>query len=164
LTSHRPLSGLFAVLFLCAASFGFSPVRAQSVIAHAQPPLRTEPLQVTTGRGVFRFNVEIADTPRRQEIGMMYRPPLAADHGMLFEFARPQEVAFWMKNCPYPLDMLFIGADGRIISIVRNATPQSETPLPSGGPITGVLEIHGGRASQMGAEPGDLVRHKFFHN
>ena len=155
------------LLLIAAAVLGATaaaPAGAETLITHAQSHLRLEPLTVSTDKGVFRFKVEIADTPRRQEIGLMYRPPLAPDHGMLFEFPSPRSVMFWMKNCPYPLDMLFITADGRILSIVRNAAPESETPLPSGGPITGVLEIRGGRAAEMGAEPGDSVRHSFFHD
>ena len=81
---------------------------------------------------------------------------------MLFDFKRAQPVAFWMKNTLIPLDMVFIGADGRIVSIARNAVPMSEAPVPSGGPVLGVLEIAGGRAAQIGAEPGDRVRDRIF--
>jgi uncharacterized membrane protein (UPF0127 family) len=93
----------------------------------------------------------------------MFRPVLAPDRGMLFEFKTPQEVYFWMKNCPHPLDMLFIEADGAILSIA-NAPPNSTAPIPSGGKITGVLEIRGGRAVEIGAQPGDQVRNRFFRH
>jgi uncharacterized membrane protein (UPF0127 family) len=59
--------------------------------------------------------------------------------------------------------MLFIAADGHIVSIARNAQPLSETPIPSGGDVLGVLEIRGGRAAEIGAEPGDVVRERIFH-
>jgi len=118
---------------------------------------------IVTHKGTFRFRAEIAGTPRQQEIGLMYRPRLADDHAMLFEMrGPPAEQDFWMKNCPVPLDMLFINADGTIRSIARNAAPYSETPIPSGGPVAGVLELRGGRAAEIGAEPGDRVRHPFF--
>jgi hypothetical protein len=59
--------------------------------------------------------------------------------------------------------MVFIAADGRIVSIARNAVPFDESPIPSGGAVTGVLEIRGGRAAEVGAEPGDLVTARMFH-
>jgi uncharacterized membrane protein (UPF0127 family) len=81
---------------------------------------------------------------------------------MLFDFKSPREVAFWMRNTYIPLDLIFIRADGRVLSIARNAKPFDETPIPSGGPILGVLEIPGGRAAQIGVLPGDRVVHRIF--
>ncbi|MFI4935944.1 MAG: DUF192 domain-containing protein [Caulobacterales bacterium] len=153
---------LFAVI-ACAALIA-APALAQP-ITHAQPTLRIETLKIVTHRGVFRFKVEIADTPRSEEIGMMFRPRLAPDKGMLFEqSATPQDADYWMKNCPASLDILFIKADGTILTIARNTTPFSEAAILSGGPVTGVLEIRDGRAAEIGAAPGDLVQHPFFHH
>ncbi len=129
--------------------------------ARAAPPL--ESLDIVTHGGVRHFKVEIADTPATREQGLMYRKSMAPDHGMLFDFKTSQPVAFWMKNTVIPLDMIFIAADGRIVSIARNAQPLDETPIPSGGPVLGVLELKGGRAAEIGAEPGDRVRERIFH-
>jgi len=153
---------LAAAVLACAATFAAPSLTAEPVITHAQPTLHMERLQVVTHRGTFAFQVEIAATQRQQAAGLMFRPALAPDRGMLFEFASPQPVGFWMKNCPHPLDMLFIEADGTILTIA-NAQPNSEQTIPSGGPITGVLEIRGGRAAEIDAEPGDAVLHRFFH-
>jgi uncharacterized membrane protein (UPF0127 family) len=125
--------------------------------------LSVEPLDVTTTRGAFHFKVEIADTAATRERGLMFRKSLAADRGMLFDFKMSGPVAFWMKNTLIPLDMLFIAADGHIVSIARKAVPMSETPIPSGGDVLGVLEIRGGRAAEIGAEPGDVVTERRFH-
>jgi hypothetical protein len=76
---------------------------------------------------------------------------------MLFDFKTVQPVDFWMKDTLIPLDILFIAADGRIVSIARNATPMSEAHIPSGSPILEVLEVRGGRAAEIGAEVGDRV-------
>lgn len=40
------------------------------------------------------------------------------DHGMLFVFEHTQPVGFWMKDTPMPLDLLFIGADGKVKDIL----------------------------------------------
>jgi uncharacterized protein len=154
----RWLARALICLMLAAA-----PAAAQPIV-RAQPTLRTEPLSIVTASGVHRFRAEIASTPRQQEIGLMFRPRMGAGHGMLFELGAPQEADFWMKNCPAPLDMLFIAADGRIVSIAASTTPFSERPIDSGGLVTGVLELRGGRAAEIGARPGDLVRAGYFHD
>jgi hypothetical protein len=67
-----------------------------------------------------------------------------------------------MRNTLIPLDIIYIQADGTVLSIARNATPLSDTPIPSGGPILGVLELAGGRAAEIGLLPGDRIRHRIF--
>jgi len=142
------------------AALAFTAVAADEACAGR---LRVERLDVLTTAGVHHFKVEVADTPATQERGLMFRKSLAADRGMLFDFGSEQPVSFWMKNTLIPLDMLFIGADGRIVSIARNATPRSETPIASAGPVRDVLELRGGRAAEIGAAPGDRVREEPNH-
>jgi uncharacterized membrane protein (UPF0127 family) len=116
-----------------------------------------------TAKGRFAFQVEYADSFAERETGLMCRRALAPDRGMLFDFRQPtDDVAFWMRNTLIPLDIVFIRPDGRVLSIARNARPLDETPLPAGGEIRGVLEIAGGRAAQIGLQPGDQVMHATF--
>ena len=121
-----------------------------------------EPLTVTTASGEHKFMVEIADDDAERQRGLMERPPLADDRGMLFEFPDVAERGFWMHNTPSPLDIIYIDPRGRIVSIAKNATPQSDAVIPSNGPASGVLELRAGRADEIGARPGDKVSHPFF--
>jgi uncharacterized membrane protein (UPF0127 family) len=137
-----------------------------AVAACPQPPqsLRTEPMTLATHAGVVHLTVEVADTDLTREIGLMCRTALAPDRGMLFDFKSPQPVQFWMKNTLIPLDMLFIGADGRVISIAANARPMDETAIPARPVVAlGVLEIPGGRAAQLHIRPGDVASARIFH-
>lgn len=130
--------------------------------AVGQPPAGFEVLEAVTPSGRTRFFVEIADTDAEREKGLMFRKEVPADRGMLFDFKTPREVAFWMKNTLIPLDIIYIRTDGTVLSIARNTTPLSEAPIPSGGPVVGVLELAGGRAGEIGLMPGDRIEHRIF--
>ena len=121
-----------------------------------------EALTITTATGEHAFMVEIADDDAERQRGLMERPPLADDRGMLFEFPDVAERGFWMHNTPSPLDILYIDPHGRIVSIVKNAAPNNDTVLPSNGPAMGVLELRAGRSDEIGAKAGDKVTHPFF--
>jgi uncharacterized membrane protein (UPF0127 family) len=121
-------------------------------------------LAVVTASGEHTFWVEIADEEPERQRGLMFRPPLEADRGMLFQWPGepPREQSFWMRNTPSSLDILYLDPQGRIVSIASHATPFSEAPIPSNGSANGVLELRAGRADEIGARPGDKVLHPYF--
>ncbi|WP_127142762.1 DUF192 domain-containing protein [Pelagibacterium montanilacus] len=114
---------------------------------------------IHSGTGTHSFAVEIADTNDTRAQGLMYREELAPDAGMLFDFQEERPVSFWMENTYIPLDMLFIRANGEIARIHENARPLDRTGIPSGEPVRFVLEIPGGRSSELGIAAGDLMEH-----
>ncbi|MEO7864948.1 MAG: DUF192 domain-containing protein [Sphingomicrobium sp.] len=115
------------------------------------------PLTIHSASGHHRFNVEIARTPEEQQTGLMFRRALAPDGGMIFPYDHELQLAFWMKNTLIPLDLIFIGSDGQIVRIAENAQPMSLDLIPSGQPVTAVLEIAGGRSAELGITAGDMV-------
>jgi uncharacterized membrane protein (UPF0127 family) len=122
--------------------------------------LPTERVRIVTQKGAHDFVVEIAaDDPSRQQ-GLMYRKKMAADRGMIFEFFQPQPLQFWMHNTRIPLDIIFVGQDGRIRTIVKMAKPFDDTSVPRSGPVTAraVVEINGGLSDKLGIREGDLVQ------
>ncbi len=112
-----------------------------------------------TAGGDFTFEIELADTLKTRADGLMFRNELASNAGMLFDFQEEREVSFWMRNTFIPLDMIFIAADGTVMSIHANARPQDETSIPSGFPVRFVLEIPGGRSAEIGLRVGDKMVH-----
>jgi len=104
------------------------------------------------------FQVEVADTPAKRELGLQYRKELAADRGMIFLFPAPSVLSFWMKNTPLPLDMIFIGSGGKIVGIVEQTVPFSldSRSVPAASQF--VLEINGGLSKRLGIRAGDSVR------
>jgi uncharacterized membrane protein (UPF0127 family) len=108
------------------------------------------------GRKVV-FRVEVAVTPEEHARGLMYRSRLATDAGMIFVFEQPSIQRFWMKNTLIPLDMIFIGKNRKIVGIVEDAAPETETERMVGAPSQYVLEIGGGLAAQLGIHAGETV-------
>jgi uncharacterized membrane protein (UPF0127 family) len=128
-----------------------------------QPQLQTETLSIKADDGKLHvFTVELAQTPQEQAYGLMFRPAVPADKGMLFPLATPQIVQFWMKNTIVPLDMVFIRADGTIASIAENAVPYSLRPISSGSPVVATLELAGGATAADDISVGDKVIAKQF--
>mgnify|MGYP001040819701 CR=1 FL=1 len=109
--------------------------------------------------GQARFAVEIADDAGERANGLMFRESLPASAGMLFIYERPQPVSFWMKNTLIPLDMVFIGPDGRVNGVHANAVPGDLTPIPGPEGTLMVLEIQGGLAARLGLGEGAELRH-----
>lgn len=118
-----------------------------------------EILEIASGDDLHRFRVELAVTPPERQRGLMERPYLPPDEGMLFLFDPPQPVAMWMKNTWIPLDMLFIDDAGEIRFIAAERVPFSLDITSFRGATRAVLEIAGGRAEELGIRVGDKVGH-----
>jgi uncharacterized membrane protein (UPF0127 family) len=134
-----------------------APVLAKTTApqAGAVHPVSGLPIIPLRIRG-HAFRVEIARTDAQQQKGLMFRTVMGANEGMIFPESQPRRVAFWMRNTVLPLDIVFIGTDRRILNIV-NAVPYDETPLPSAGPVSAVLELNAGRTKALGIRVGDKV-------
>lgn len=131
--------------------------------ARSDPPAPgTAPVTLAGAGGSHTLTVELARTAKEQERGLMFRTDLKPGGGMLFypyppDGGPPREANFWMKNTPTPLDIVFIRADGTIARIAENTVPYSEVPVPSGEPVSAVLELVGGQAAVLGLSEGDRV-------
>ncbi len=142
-------SAVAAAFIVCAGSTAF----AQAAL---------EKLDIVTAGGPRDFQVEVMRTEPERERGLMFRRFLPADRGMLFVTQRAAPAMMWMKNTYIPLDMVFIGADGRVVSTAENAEPLSERVIPSGGPALGVLELNAGTVAKYGIKAGDKVENAMF--
>ncbi len=138
-------------------------------LAMAQPGpqarLPTEPLVITTRDGTrHAFTVEMAIRPDQQMTGLMFRPEVKPDEGMLFDWGAARESSMWMMNTITSLDMVFITADGRIHRIAERTVPHSLAAIDSRGPVRGTLELAAGSAERLGLRIGDRVQQRIFGN
>ncbi|MGE0155296.1 MAG: DUF192 domain-containing protein [Reyranellaceae bacterium] len=157
--------GLLAAIVLALAGMA-GPAGAQQPASQSAPAVTFErdTLAIRTSGGEIKFDVELARTQAQKQRGLMFREKLDPYTGMLFDFGAPQVVSMWMMNTLIPLDMIFIDAKGKIISIAANTKPMSTDTILSGGQALGVLEIAGGSARLLGIKPGDTVVHPMFGN
>jgi uncharacterized membrane protein (UPF0127 family) len=105
-----------------------------------------------------RFTVEIAEDDASREHGLMDRTQMDDDHGMLFIFQDDAQRGFWMKNTKIPLDMIFLDADRKVVSVTHGAEPCVTERCPaytSGAPARYVLELNAGQAAKLGLTSGD---------
>lgn len=130
------------------------------------PPAMTGELSKETPTVTFKsadgqeraeFYLELALTPREQQQGLMHRPHMRDDWGMLFVYDRDRVLSFWMKNTLIPLDMIFINDAGEVVGIVEKAEPQTLEPRRVEGLSRYVVEINGGLASTYGIVAGDKM-------
>lgn len=108
---------------------------------------------------IVKLDLEIADTDYDVQTGLMYRNSMRNDRGMLFVFPTMRERFFYMKNTKFPLDLIYIDNDKKIVSFQENAKPFDETSLPSQVPAQYVLEVNAGLAETWLLEIGDRIEY-----
>jgi hypothetical protein len=127
---------------LCASTLWF--VSANSF---AQLP------KIELTAGFHRIEAEVAaDQPTRMT-GLMNRPSMPANRGMLFAFPRAERHCMWMRNTLLPLSVAFLDEDGRILNI-EDMQPQTEDNHCAARPARFALEMNLGWFSAKGLKPG----------
>jgi len=107
--------------------------------------------------GVDTVQAEVARTPAEREQGLMYRESLAKGRGMLFVFPDSQIRSFWMKDTFIPLDIAYLDAELRIVSILP-MEPESMDSVSSGQPAMFALEVPVGWFAERGIVVGAQAR------
>lgn len=113
----------------------------------------------TTAGQVINFKIWQADSPRREEQGLMFLRDMDEHAGMLFVFPDNRQPTMWMKNTYLSLDLLFINGRGRIEYIAASAKPLSLDLIHASVPSHAVLELKGGTCARLGIKVGDTVLH-----
>jgi len=99
-------------------------------------------------------------------MGLMFRPSLPLDHGMLFLFERPDFHGIWMKNCKFPIDILWLDAEHKIVHLAEKVPPctakvdaNCEVYYPIAR-ASYVVELNAGQARREKALVGSTVTFK----
>ncbi len=104
------------------------------------------------------IRVELARTPEAQQQGLSGRESLEDNTGMLFVFENPGIYYFWMKDMKFPIDMIWINEEQKVVHIKKNAKPES-FPESFGNDENAkyVLEIPAGFSDTNNLKEGDSV-------
>jgi uncharacterized protein len=103
------------------------------------------------------LTIELATTPEARSCGLSLRDSLPENRGMLFVYAEPEILTFWMKNTRIPLSIAFIEAAGRIVSIQKMNPFPLTTVYASPVPALYALEVNQGWFEENGLGVGDVV-------
>ena len=128
-------------------------IRLENVVSNDSTVLRTVQLDGQT------IHVAVVDTPVARQRGLSGRQGLAGDEGMLFVFPQNGRYSFWMKDMLFVIDIVWISADGSIVDMVQNVSPDTyPTSFVPKAPARYVLELPAGYVKDHNVQIGDIVR------
>ena len=125
-----------------------APLREDGVLDFLKPD----------GSIITSISIEIAETSENIKKGLMWRYSLDTTSGMLFVFQNSGPQAFWMRNTPVPLDIIFISENSCIKNIAESTRPMSDETYNSKGPAKYVLEVRAGFSERYGIKEGHCIR------
>ena len=107
-----------------------------------------------------KVNVEVVKEPLEITTGLMFRDKLGTDKGMLFSYGYDDRHTIWMKNMKFPIDILWIDSNNRVVHVAENVEPCVKEPCPVYIPSADsryVLEVNANFAEVNEIIPGQEV-------
>src|SRR3989344_2558804 len=120
-------------------------------------PVKTPTAALITINDVV-VEAERADSFLKRQQGLSGRKQLKENGGMFFIFDKPAAYPFWMKDMEFPIDIIWIDENYRVVDITKNALPESfpKIFLPSK-PVKYVLEVNAGFADKNNISVNDKI-------
>jgi uncharacterized membrane protein (UPF0127 family) len=148
---------LAALLVLGAGAYGLGVVDFDG--SDGERPTVT--VRDEDGSRLATVKVRVADTTVERYEGLSGTEPLADGEGMLFVHPSADTYGYVMRDMNYPLDIVFVAADGRVTTVHHAPLPPPDTPNRNLTRYTGrgkyVLEVPYGYTNRTGIEVGDRV-------
>jgi hypothetical protein len=132
---------------------------ATLALAAASAAAQDRPQQLPTialNAGIHNIVAELAKRPDERAVGLMHRPSMPPNHGMLFVFEQPAQQCFWMKNTLLPLSIAFLADDGTVVNIA-DMKPMSDDSHCSAKPVRFALEMNQGWFAKRGVKAGSRL-------
>ncbi len=115
------------------------------------------PLKLPSGKAL---QVEVMVKDEDRQMGLMFRPSLPEDHGMLFTFAQLDFHGIWMKNCKFPIDIVWLDEKKKVVHVEEAVPPCKVANCPVYAPqqrAAYVVELNAGQARREKAVVGSLL-------
>jgi uncharacterized protein len=146
LNSKKLLQSILCIVLLSCANV--------LVFAQEGPQLNLQRIKISAG--MHQIDTQLALTPIERQIGLMNRPSMPVNEGMLFVFEQPTRQCFWMKNTLMPLTAAFIADDGTIVNL-EDMKPQVLDSHCSKKEVRYVLEMNQGWFAKRGIKAGSKL-------
>ncbi len=157
-----------ALALACREPAHDAPAVAAPSASSAQPAM-----SAPAGESIFlaiggeTFTLELALDPATRQLGLGGRASVPHNGGMLFAFRTPRPLAMVMRDCPIPIDVAFLDAQGVVVAVHAMPPEPPRGPgesayayerrlpdYPSGAPAQFAIELAGGRLAQLGIGVG----------
>jgi uncharacterized protein len=115
------------------------------------------PLTLPSGK---QLKVEVMVKDEDRQMGLMFRPSLAEDRGMLFVFNSIDFHGIWMKNCRFPIDIVWLDEAKAVVDVAEAVPPCKTERCPSYTPLRKaayVVELNAGQARREKAVVGSKL-------
>ena len=106
---------------------------------------------------ITKIDLEISDSDYDRQLGLMFRKSMEMNQGMLFIFPEQEMQSFWMRNTYISLDMIFVNADKKIVTIHKNTKTLSDQSYASTEPAQYVVEVAAGFADKYSLKVGNRI-------
>ena len=157
-TSAIVLSALFLVSVVGLSLLGSYSALITSSVFGAGELSKTRLIRL----GSSPVIADVVTSEQDQHRGLSGRDALPESRGMLFIFPKPGYYTFWMKGMKFPIDIIWISRDLRVVDVAHNLpAPANLTADPvrvaPPAPAQYVLEVRAGWARRHYIERGDLL-------
>ncbi|MGI0036952.1 MAG: DUF192 domain-containing protein [Nitrososphaera sp.] len=160
-------AGIIALVFMMYVPV--SRTVAEGDPSQAQNVTQPSPANNTGTGGYKKINVtvngvplvaDLAITGDQRSKGLAVKDSLAENESMLFYFPKANEYAFWMKDMKFPIDIIWLGTDRKVIHIEHSLEPCDSDACPlykPEGKTQYVLETVAGFAQKYSVNEGTVV-------
>ncbi|MFA5072925.1 MAG: DUF192 domain-containing protein [Nitrospirota bacterium] len=144
-------AALFFITIAVTGSINSAESAEYQTLKHATRPMHAYITSVdsSTKPKVFRI-VLLCDTPEKRTQGLQGFRKLKKNEAALFVFDQAGLVSFWMGTVAYPIDIIFVGLDKKVVQVFSSCQPGSRALYPSGQPAKWVIETAAGSGIKIG--------------
>ena len=148
----RLITLIFAGFLALAALAGCDRSKSPAPVASSETKTVDDRFAIKVGERTV--SMQVAVKPDEMQKGLMYRQSMGEDEGMVFVFAKPQRMSFWMRNTEIPLDIGYFDAQG-VLKEIHPLYPRDENAVQSRSQaLQFCLEMNQGWYARNGVKPG----------
>lgn len=70
------------------------------------------------------YKLQVADSLEKQRLGLGIRESIGGD-GMIFPYAKPQQLCYWMKDMKFSIDIVWLDAGKKVSKVESDVSPST---------------------------------------